>query len=79
VYKPLGLPNSEGFYQSFATSPEYKGQFASTLDQQVFNAMHTTCSACNGQGVRVTRRGRIVEREAVGCDTCQGLGVVPNV
>lgn len=76
MYVPLGRPNKEGFYKSFATSPDYKGQFASTPEQQEFNATHSKCTECKGWGYRTLRTKLGPVRESSGCPNCLGLGVV---
>lgn len=47
-------------------------QSSSTLDQQLFNAMHETCKQCNGRGYM---GGSRAPWPHVGCDKCHGLGV----
>jgi hypothetical protein len=48
----------------------------STPEQRQYNAAHTTCPSCQGQGYHVYKRSREVIREAVGCDTCLGTAAV---
>lgn len=83
MFRPIGQANELGFYEAFATGPFYTREQLlaewSTPVQRAFNAAHTTCSACRGQGVRVSRNVQGVVRENVGCSTCGGLGVVPRV
>lgn len=50
----------------------------STLDQRIFNAMHETCPACNGQGYKVERVGKQIIRHQGGCYECLGIGVLPK-
>lgn len=78
MYQLIGLPNAEGFYEAFATSPDHKGQFCSTPEQQAYNKSTTTCRTCKGAGYRTERRGKLVVRDSGGCFTCLGLGKVPN-
>jgi excinuclease UvrABC ATPase subunit len=47
-----------------------------TLDQRIFNAMHKPCPACDGQGYKVSRQGKMVVRDKAGCYECHGLGAV---
>lgn len=83
MYKLVGTANAQGFFQAFETLDDETAREAlrssfSTVDQHIFNAMHTTCPKCSGQGYAVYRQGRRVIRESVGCSKCLGLGVVPR-
>jgi hypothetical protein len=83
MFKLIGVPNANGFFSAFETLDDEAAKEAlrssfSTVDQHIFNAMHTTCTKCNGQGYAVYRQGRRVIRENVGCSRCLGLGVVPS-
>lgn len=79
MYRPLGARNERGFYESFeiASSGELLSQW-STPEQRQYNASTHQCPDCKGWGYRIQRRGKEVIRESVGCQTCLGLGKLPN-
>ena len=80
-FKPIGVPNSEGFYGSFEYNPidiDNLKMAWSTPAQRVYNAATVTCRACDGRGYAQRRIGRNVERDKAGCERCLGLGKVPR-
>jgi DnaJ-class molecular chaperone len=82
MYTPLNALG-DGRYGSFsvADAEQTKDFFLrswSTDAQREYNRAHRTCPACAGQGYLSLRRGKVIERDSVGCEICNGTGAVSN-
>jgi hypothetical protein len=81
MYQPEGVKGAGENYPAFRVADaEQTRQFLldswTSPEQRAYNKLHRTCPECNGQGYRILRAGRTVERENVGCQTCNGTGGV---